>query len=183
LEGSGFVIAPNRVVTNAHVVAGTAEVSVEVPGSSRHRSARVVAYNPEIDVAVLAVPDLDDATPLRFAAHAAGTSDDAVVLGYPLDGPFKATPARVRDQIDLRGLDIYNSQTVVRDVYTIRAVVRSGNSGGPLLAPDGSVYGIVFGAAQDDPNTGFVLTAQQVEPITSEASSLTTSVSTGSCAA
>jgi S1-C subfamily serine protease len=183
LEGTGFVIAPNRVVTNAHVVAGTVEVSVEVPGSSRHRSARVVVYNPEIDVAVLAVPDLDDVTPLRFASRAAGTSDDAVVLGYPLDGPFKATPARVRDQIDLRGLDIYNSQTVVRDVYTIRAVVRSGNSGGPLLAPDGSVYGIVFGAAQDDPNTGFVLTAQQVEPIISEASSLTSSVSTGSCAA
>ena len=184
LEGSGFVIAPNRVVTNAHVVAGTAEVSVEVPGrSSRSKSkpATVVAYDPEIDVAVLAVPGLD-VEPLQFASHAATVADDAIVLGYPLDGPFKATSARIRDQIDLRGLDIYNSQTVTRDVYTIRAVVRSGNSGGPLLAPDGTVYGIVFGAAQDDPETGFVLTAQQVEPLLNSASRLNEEVSTGSCA-
>jgi S1-C subfamily serine protease len=180
LEGTGFVIAQNRVVTNAHVVAGTSTVSVEVPGGKTH-SARVVAYNPEIDVAVLAVPGLD-VIPLKFAPRTASVADDAIVLGYPLDGPFKATAARVRDQIDLRGLDIYNSQTVVRDVYTIRAVVRSGNSGGPLLAPDGTVYGIVFGAAQDDPETGFVLTAQQVAPIMNSAPNLSSAVSTGSCA-
>ena len=185
LEGSGFVVAPDRVVTNAHVVAGTAEVSVEVPGrggKSRTKPATVVAYDPEIDVAVLAVPGLG-VTPLQFAPRAATVADDAIVLGYPLDGPFKATAARIRDQIDLRGLDIYNSQTVVRDVYTIRAVVRSGNSGGPLLAPNGTVYGIVFGAAQDDPETGFVLTAQQVEPLVSSAPRLSNEVSTGSCAA
>jgi S1-C subfamily serine protease len=184
LEGTGFVIGPERVVTNAHVVAGTAEVTVEVPGRggrARTRSATVVAYDPEIDVAVLAVPGLDE-TPLRFAAHTASVADDAIVLGYPLDGPFRATPARIRDQIDLRGLDIYNERTVTRDVYTIRAVVRSGNSGGPLLAPDGSVYGIVFGAAQDDPETGFVLTAQQVAPLLNDATALHTEVSTGSCA-
>ena len=184
LEGTGFVIAPQRVVTNAHVVAGTAEVSVEVPGSGRSRalSASVVDYDPEIDVAVLAVPGLD-ASPLRFASRTASVAGDAIVLGYPLDGPFRATPARIRDQIDLRGLDIYNEQTVTRDVYTIRAVVRSGNSGGPLLAPNGTVYGIVFGAAQDDPETGFVLTAQQVAPFVSDAISLHSEVSTGSCAA
>jgi S1-C subfamily serine protease len=155
-----------------------------VPGRSsrsKNKPATVVAYDPEIDVAVLAVPGLD-VEPLQFASHAATVADDAIVLGYPLDGPFKATSARIRDQIDLRGLDIYNSQTVTRDVYTIRAVVRSGNSGGPLLAPDGTVYGIVFGAAQDDPETGFVLTAQQVEPLLNSASRLNAEVSTGSCA-
>jgi S1-C subfamily serine protease len=185
LEGTGFVIAPDRVMTNAHVVAGTAEVGVEVPGRGgkpRLKSARVVSYDPEVDVAVLAVPGLD-LEPLHFAPRTAGVADDAIVLGYPLDGPFKATAARIRDQIDLRGPDIYNSKTVVRDVYTVRAVVRSGNSGGPLLAPDGSVYGMVFGAALDDAETGYVLTAQQIAPMLRAATNLSNAVSTGSCAA
>lgn len=185
LEGTGFVIAPDRVMTNAHVVAGTAEVGVELPGRGgkpRLKTARVVSYDPEADVAVLAVPGLD-LEPLRFAPRTAGVADDAIVLGYPLDGPFRATAARIRDQIDLRGPDIYNSKTVVRDVYTVRAVVRSGNSGGPLLAPDGTVYGMVFGAALDDAETGYVLTAQQIAPMLRAAPNLSNAVSTGSCAA
>ncbi|MDQ2708717.1 MAG: MarP family serine protease [Actinomycetota bacterium] len=184
LEGSGFVIGNERVMTNAHVVAGTAEVSVEVGsrGAKRARPAKVVYYDPEVDIAVLAVPGLG-LEPLRFAASAAKVADDAIVLGYPLDGPFTATSAKIRDQIDLRGPDIYNAKTVVRDVYTVRAVVRSGNSGGPLLAPDGTVYGVVFGAALDDRETGFVLTAQQVSPMLRAAPGLTDSVGTGSCAA
>ncbi|MGQ0480535.1 MAG: MarP family serine protease [Pseudonocardia sp.] len=184
LEGTGFVIGPERVMTNAHVVAGTAEVAVEV-GTGRNkrtRPARVVSYDPEVDIAVLAVPGLD-LEPLRFAQRAATVGDDAIVVGYPLDGPYTATAAKIRDQIDLRGPDIYNSKTVVRDVYTVRAVVRSGNSGGPLLAPDGTVYGVVFGAALDDKETGFVLTAQQVAPMLRAAPGLTDSVGTGSCAA
>jgi S1-C subfamily serine protease len=185
LEGSGFVVAPDRVMTNAHVVAGTAEVGVEVPGSggkTRLKSAKVVSYDPESDVAVLAVPGLG-LDPLKFAPRTASVAADAVILGYPLDGPFKATPARVRDQIDLRGLDIYNNKTVVRDVYTVRAVVRSGNSGGPLVAPDGTVYGMVFGAALDNAETGYVLTAQQIMPMQGAAESLNSAVSTGTCAA
>ena len=97
LEGTGFVVGPERVMTNAHVVAGTAEVGVEVPGrggKARLKTARVVYYDPEVDVAVLAVPGLD-MPPLRFAASTATVAADAVVLGYPLDGPFKATPARI----------------------------------------------------------------------------------------
>jgi S1-C subfamily serine protease len=184
LEGTGFVIGSERVMTNAHVVAGTAEVSVEVGsgGSKRTKAARVVLYDPEVDIAVLAVPGLD-LSPLSFSGRAAKVADDAIVLGYPLDGPFTATPAKIRDQIDLRGPDIYNAKTVLRDVYTVRAVVRSGNSGGPLLAPDGTVYGVVFGAALDDRETGFVLTAQQVNSMLRAAPGLTTQVGTGSCAA
>jgi S1-C subfamily serine protease len=184
LEGTGFVIGPERVMTNAHVVAGTAEVAVET-GTGRNkrtRTAKVVSYDPEVDIAVLAVPGLD-LEPLRFAGKAAGVADDAIVVGYPLDGPYTATAAKIRDQIDLRGPDIYNRKTVVRDVYTVRAVVRSGNSGGPLLSPDGSVYGVVFGAALDDKETGFVLTAQQVAPMLKAAPGLTDAVGTGSCAA
>jgi S1-C subfamily serine protease len=185
LEGTGFVIGPQRVMTNAHVVAGTSETTVEVPGrGSRTRTLRatVVSYDPQVDVAVLAVPDLE-ADPLTFAAEPARAGDDAIVLGYPLDGPFTATAAKVRDRIQLRGPDIYDSGTVTRDVYTVRAVVRSGNSGGPMIAPDGRVIGVVFGAALDDSETGFVLTAQQVSAALNSSGGLTRRADTGSCAA
>ncbi len=182
LEGSGFVIAPNRVMTNAHVVAGTNDVGVEVPGRRGLLDATVVSYNPDIDVAVLAVPRLG-VDPLEFAPEPARAGNDAVVLGYPLDGPFSAVPARIRDRIQLRGPDIYDDGTVTRDVYTVRAVVRSGNSGGPLISPDGQVLGVVFGAALDDTETGFVLTAEQVAPELNAAPERTSAVRTGSCAA
>ncbi|HXV94590.1 MAG TPA: acid resistance serine protease MarP, partial [Pseudonocardia sp.] len=108
---------------------------------------------------------------------------DVIILGYPLDGPFTATAGKVRDRIQLRGPDIYDSGEVTRDVYTVRAVVRSGNSGGPMIAPDGRVVGVVFGAALDDSETGFVLTAEQVAPTLATAPTLTQRVGTGACAA
>ncbi|MHA6797093.1 MarP family serine protease [Pseudonocardia bannensis] len=185
LEGTGFVIGPQRVMTNAHVVAGTSETSVEVVGRNgrtRDLRASVVSYDAEIDVAVLAVPDLQ-AEPLQFAPNPAQVGDDAIVLGYPLDGPYTATAAKVRDRIQLRGPDIYDSGTVTRDVYTVRAVVRSGNSGGPMISPDGQVVGVVFGAALDDSETGFVLTADQVAVALAESQGLSRRVDTGSCAA
>lgn len=180
LEGTGFVVAPERVMTNAHVVAGTEEVGVEtsrglVPG-------RVVLYDPETDVAVLAVPGLR-APPLPFAPNDATTGESAIVLGYPLDGPYQASEARVRERIELRGPNIYEAQTVVRDVYTVRAVVRSGNSGGPMVDPTGQVLGVVFGAAVDDNDTGFVLTADEVADEVANAPGLDARVSTGPCAA
>ena len=185
LEGTGFVIGPERVMTNAHVVAGTNEVSVEVPtsdGDSRTRAARVVYYDDQVDIAVLAVPDLEQA-PLPFDFAGSKQGDNAVALGYPLDGPFSSTPAKIRQRIMLRGPNIYESDTVTRDVYTIRGVVRSGNSGGPLVDPQGRVIGVVFGAAVDQGDTGFVLTADQVKAAVNAAAGSTTRVSTGSCAA
>ncbi|MDT8910857.1 MarP family serine protease [Amycolatopsis sp. PS_44_ISF1] len=179
LEGSGFVIAPQRVMTNAHVVAGTDEVGIE--STAGDYRARVVYFNPEVDVAVLAVPGLR-APALPFARETAGAGDSAIVLGYPLDGPYKATPARVRGRINLRGPDIYEANTVQRDVFTVRAGIRSGNSGGPMLTPDGEVIGVVFGAAVEDPDTGFTLTAEQVRSEVDAAPSQTTNVSTGACA-
>nr|WP_208407239.1 MarP family serine protease [Amycolatopsis granulosa] len=180
LEGSGFVIAPQRVMTNAHVVAGTETTAVET--SAGRLPARVVYFDPEVDVAVLAVPRLD-APPLTLASQSAKAGDSAIVLGYPLDGPFRATPARVRNQITLQGPDIYDSRTVRRDVYTVRAQVRSGNSGGPLVAPNGQVVGVVFGASVEDSDTGFALTGNQVRPVIESASALSARVSTGNCAA
>lgn len=182
LEGTGFVIAPQRVLTNAHVVAGTEDVEVETGTPRGSLKGQVVLYDPETDIAVLAVPKLE-APPLRFAPADAETGASAIVLGYPLDGPYQASGARVRERIDLRGPDIYESQTVLRDVYTIRAVVRSGNSGGPMVDPNGQVLGVVFGAAVDDNDTGFVLTADEVADEVASAGSLNTAVSTRSCVA
>jgi S1-C subfamily serine protease len=185
LEGTGFVIGDERVMTNAHVVAGTSDVSVEVPksgGGSQTEAARVVYYDEQVDIAVLAVPGLQ-ARPLAFNFSGAQTGDNAVALGYPLDGPFSSSPAKIRQRIQLRGPDIYESSTVTRDVYTIRGTVRSGNSGGPLVNPQGQVIGVVFGAAVDQGDTGFVLTADQVRAALDAAPTSTGRVSTGSCAA
>jgi S1-C subfamily serine protease len=160
LEGSGFVISPDRVMTNAHVVAGSS--SVQVYASGKPLDATVVSYDPSVDIAILAVPNLPP-SPLSFAEDQAKTGLDVVVLGYPGGGNFTATPARIREAIKLSGPDIYRDpQPVTRDVYTIRADVEQGNSGGPLIDMSGHVLGVVFGAAVDDPETGFVLTAGEV---------------------
>ncbi|MCG8914727.1 MarP family serine protease [Actinokineospora sp. PR83] len=179
LEGSGFVVSPQRVMTNAHVVAGTDEVTVESGGRSLR--ARVVLYDPETDVAVLSVPGLT-AEPLPFAPGDAVGGQEGIVLGYPLDGPYTAAPARIRDRIPLRGPDIYDAATVNRDVFTLRAKVLSGNSGGPLVDTKGQVIGLVFGAAVDNSETGFALTAAEVRDELGRAPSLTQPVGTGRCA-
>jgi S1-C subfamily serine protease len=159
LEGSGFVVAPNRVMSNAHVVAGSESVTVEADGKTY--DATVVSYDPNADISILDVPDLPS-TPLQFDMQEAPTGTDAVVMGYPGGGEFTATPGRIREIIQLNGPDIYHTTTVTREVYTIRGTVRQGNSGGPLIDKDGKVLGVVFGAAVDDADTGFVLTSNEV---------------------
>jgi S1-C subfamily serine protease len=159
LEGSGFVVAPNRVMSNAHVVAGSDSVTVEADGQTY--DAGVVSYDPQEDISILDVPNLP-AAPLTFDDTPAATGTDGIVMGYPGGGDFAATPARVRETIELKGPDIYRTTTVSREVYTIRGTVRQGNSGGPMIDRNGKVLGVVFGAAVDDADTGFVLTASEV---------------------
>ena len=159
VEGTGFVIAPERVMTNAHVVAGVAEPTVQA--GDRRLDAWVVLFDPSTDVAVLAVPGLDRPS-LAFATEPAEEGADAVVVGYPQDGPFRPDSARVRARIEARGSDIYGEQPVVREVYALRGRVRPGNSGGPLLALSGQVVGVVFAAAADEPEVGYALTAEEV---------------------
>lgn len=178
LEGTGFVISPERVMTNAHVVAGTNDVVIQTDRGPME--ATVVLFDPDNDIAVLDVPGLS-APALSFSAVPARSGDDAVVLGYPGGGPFTATAARIRDTIMLRGPDIHHSATVTREVYTIRGQVRSGNSGGPILGLDGQVLGVVFGAAADDSETGFAVTAAQVRASLDASDSLDRAVGTGTC--
>jgi S1-C subfamily serine protease len=179
IEGSGFVYASERVMTNAHVVAGTRSVSVEVNGSQRR--ARVVTYDSERDLAVLYVPGLS-APVMKFSDHQAASGADAVVLGYPLDGPYDAQSARIRDARPITGPDIYDSGKVTREIYTIRALVRSGNSGGPLVSTDGTVLGVIFAAAADDPETGFAITAKEAAEVATAGRNNNESTGTGHCA-
>jgi S1-C subfamily serine protease len=159
LEGSGFVLSPDRVMTNAHVVAGSNSVTVEASGNPY--DATVVSYDPTVDIAILSVPNLPSG-PLAFANAPVTSGTEAIVMGYPGGGGFMATPARIRELIELNGPDIYRSATINREVYTVRAGVEQGNSGGPLIDLNGQVLGVVFGAAVDDNDTGFVLTAEDV---------------------
>jgi S1-C subfamily serine protease len=177
LEGSGFVVSPNRVMSNAHVVAGSDSVTVEVDG--QNYDASVVSYDPDADISILDVPDLPS-PPLVFADQPAPTGTDAVVMGYPGGGDFSATPAPVREIIELNGPDIYRKTTVTREVYTIRGTVRQGNSGGPMIDRGGKVLGVVFGAAVDDADTGFVLTGNEVSRQLAKIGN-TQRVATGAC--
>jgi S1-C subfamily serine protease len=177
LEGTGFVIAPNRVMSNAHVVAGSDSVTVEAEGQTY--DATVVAYDPDADISILDVPNLP-LQPLVFADQPAKTGTDAVVLGFPGGGDFVATPARVREIIELSGPDIYKTKTVNREVYTIRGTVRQGNSGGPMINRSGQVIGVVFGAGVDDNDTGFVMTTDEVSRQLAKIGN-TAKVPTGAC--
>lgn len=177
LEGSGFLFARERVMTNAHVLAGVHSPTVEANGKTY--DATVVLYDSQRDVAVLDVPGLDNA-PLSFAG-VAKPGDSAVVAGYPQDGPFTAGAARVRSRQELKGPDIYQRSTVTREIYSLRATVRNGNSGGPLLAPDGRVYGMVFATSVDDPQTGYALTGAEVAPDVQAGAHASQEVSTQGC--
>lgn len=181
-EGSGFVYAPGRVLTNAHVVAGMRRVTVRDHGD---RTARVVLFDPDVDVAVLSVDGLSGAA-LGFATGPARPGTPAVVAGYPEDGPFDPEPARVRDVERAYGKNIYGhdrgGHRVGRDVYSLRARVRPGNSGGPLLATDGHVLGVVFATAIDASDTGYALTAGSVAADAAAGRRASAGVSTQSCA-
>jgi S1-C subfamily serine protease len=180
LDGSGFVISAQHVLTNAHVVAGVARPNVRVGGVGNRLPARVVVFDAERDLAVLYVPDLH-ATPLDFD-DGGGRGDSGVVAGFPQGGPFQLEPARIRDTIDARGPDIYQRNQVTREVFSLYANVQPGNSGGPLLTPAGDVYGVVFAKSLDDPKTGYALTADEVAPVVTAGKGRTTETSTESCA-
>lgn len=178
VEGTGFVYASERVMTNAHVVAGVDEPKVTV--GDRELDATVVLFDPATDVAVLAVPGLTRPA-LQLLAAPAESGADAIVVGYPEDGPFDVRPARVRSTIPARGKDIYNRRQVEREIYALRALVRQGNSGGPLVDPRGRVIGVIFAAAADDPNVGYALTVKEVADEAREGAAATRRVDTQAC--
>ncbi len=191
VEGSGFVVDATHVVTNAHVVAGVDAPTVALEGATGSaRGARfrteVVAFDPELDIAVLALADGArlPVAPLAVSAGDLDTGEPGVVLGYPGNGPLTSSPARVRGTQRIVGTDIRGQGRVVREVYALRSVVRPGNSGGPLVGADGTVAGLVFATSRDDPQTGYALTAEQIAPTVRAGRTrpATSEVDTGDCA-
>jgi S1-C subfamily serine protease len=178
IDGSGFVYAPERVMTNAHVLAGVTDPVVHAEGEEYE--ATPVFVDEAIDIAVLAVPGMET-LPLSFTQQPADTGGDAIIMGYPGGGPFYVGPARIRDRGEISGPDFRDTTTVVRDVYALYGTVRAGNSGGPLFATDGSVLGVVFASAIDDPNTGYALTGPQVAEAAAAGTTGRVEVGTGPC--
>jgi S1-C subfamily serine protease/uncharacterized membrane protein required for colicin V production len=178
VEGTGFVISDDRVMTNAHVVAGVDDPEVLVGDDGL--DADVVYYNSKLDVAVLRVSGLDrDRLPFSYDAK---PNDGGAILGYPQDGPFNVQPARIRDQTKLRSPDIYGSGSVIREVFSLRGLIRPGNSGGPLVNSRGEVTGVIFAASLSDSDTGYALTAEAVRDAAAKGVTSTHEVSTGDCA-
>lgn len=179
IEGSGFVYAPGRVMTNAHVVAGVDEPSVTLPDGQRE-SGRVVMFDPELDLAVIATGDLG--VPALELDTSGVAGQEAAVLGYPENGPFDARAARIRSQITLRSPDIYDRGQVLRETFSVRSLVRSGNSGGPLVSTDGTVLGVIFAASISDSSTGYAVTAEQAQEGARDGIRNDRAVDTGRCA-
>jgi S1-C subfamily serine protease len=178
IDGSGFVYSEERVMTNAHVLAGVTDPVVLAEGEEYE--ATPVFVDELLDVAVLAVPDLPQ-VPLSFAPAPAETGDDSIIMGFPGGGDLYIGPARVRDRGEISGPDFRETTKVVRDVYALFGDVRAGNSGGPLFATDGSVLGVIFASAIDDPSTGYALTAEQVADAARTGSTAQAEVGTGPC--
>jgi S1-C subfamily serine protease len=175
--GSGIVVSPGRVATNAHVVAGAGRITVGSANDRATRGARLVYIDPENDIAILHVPGLESPVPRWVADAPRGT--DAVVAGYPGGGPLTLAEARVRGQIVVA--DDQGSGS--REVHVFRGLVRPGNSGGALLGLDGSVLGLVFANAQEDDQTGFALTEPEVRSAIEATRNATDGVPSGACRA
>ncbi len=177
-EGSAFVVAKGALVTNAHVVAGESSTSVVVQG--QQYPATVVYFNPTYDLAVLRT-GAPLGRSLVMDAATVGPGTGAAVIGYPEDGPLSVVPAAVAEQLTAQGRNIYDAGTVTRQVYQIDANVEPGNSGGPLVASDGQVIGVVFSRSTAYAGVGYALASPGVRTQVLAAVGRTTAVATGAC--
>lgn len=177
--GTGFVAAPDVVVTNAHVIVGITRPQV-VDKFKTYR-ATPIWFDPNLDIAVLRVKGLPD-KPLSLSGKILPDADAAAVLGFPGGGQLVVSDAAIIDHVQAIGRNIYNEGVVTREIYEIQANVQQGDSGGPLVAPDGSVAGVTFARSVSQDNVGYSLLINQVKPIISQTAKKTTAVSTGTCA-
>ncbi|HVX22831.1 MAG TPA: MarP family serine protease [Acidimicrobiales bacterium] len=177
-EGSGFVVAPGLVVTNAHVVAG--EPSTEVVVQGVPYPATAVLFDPNFDLAVLRTR-APLGPPLDLDPDEVGRGTQGAVLGYPKNGPLVIGPAGVASSLTAEGRDIYNKGTVVRSVYQVDANVQPGNSGGPVVQADGTVIGVVFSRSTVSADVGYALASPGVLARVQQAELRPTAVSTGAC--
>jgi uncharacterized membrane protein required for colicin V production len=176
--GSGVVVAPGRVLTNAHVVSGVDAPVIESPIDGTAEG-RVVYFDPVDDIAIVAAEGL--AAPALQTSPTLAPGSDAVVDGYPLGGPFASRGAEVLSVQTFDVADIYGDAESPRNVYTLAADVEQGNSGGPLLTTDGEVAGLVFAKSATTENVGYAMTMEELSPVLSQAPALGEPVSAGTC--
>jgi S1-C subfamily serine protease len=179
LTGSGFVVGPDLILTNAHVVAGVENPTLRVKGKGKAFEGIVVYFDPARDVAVIRTKDFPSVA-LRIS-EPLSRGDNAVVAGFPGGGPLTLIPARVRSVSDSTGTDIYGKAEVTREIYAISADIKQGDSGAPMFALDGSVAGLVFASSATDTETGYALTAKEFMVGVETASTATQAVATGEC--
>lgn len=178
IDGSGFAYAPDRVATNAHVVAGTETLTVQVAGEEY--DATVVYADESLDLAVLDVDGLA-VPPLGLNTAGQQPGADVVVVGYPGGGDLTLAPAKVRGEGAVTGPSFRGEHTVTREVLMLRGSVVPGNSGGPVVDTQGQVVGVVFGAAADQPDVGYALAIDSVDDELAAASTAEQKVVTGAC--
>jgi S1-C subfamily serine protease len=178
LQGTGFVVAEELVLTNAHVIAGGAP-RVEWDGQTF--DAVPVLFDDDLDAAILRVEGLD-APALTLEPEEVARGTGGAVLGYP-HGRYTELGAAARRALNAVGRDIYSEDQVHRRVYELQVTVRPGNSGGPFVLPGGRVAGLIFGAAVTDQDLGYALTSPRLIPLVERAEGLRGAVGTGRCAA
>lgn len=178
VDGSGFVIADGVVVTNAHVVAGIKKPYIV--DSEGTRVATTIGFNPNLDVAILRTTKLAG-KPLQLNTSKAAVGTPAAVLGYPGGGSFSAKPAAILNSFTATGRNIYDRGDVRREIYEVKAEIKPGNSGGPVIDKNGAVIGVIFAESTAYENVGYALTAASVSKDIDQARSRNQAVSTGSC--
>lgn len=177
--GTGFVTRPGFVVTNAHVVAGFEQLRVR--DAAGEHTAVAVLFDPELDLAVLAAPDVT-ARAIGWTETPAGSGTQGAALGFPGGQTELAVlPATVRGRLDAVGRDIDGEASVRREVLVLSAQVQRGDSGGPFVTGDGLVGGVVFAGDPAGGPTGYALTAEQVRPAVERAVATGRPVGVGAC--
>ena len=178
VEGSGFVTGDGAVVTNAHVVAGVRQPFV-LDQKGKH-GAKVVLFDPDLDIAILRAENLAGA-PLALETTPAENGTATAILGYPSGAGFTAGPGVILESFKAEGRNIYNQGLTIRDVYSVKTDIEHGNSGGPAINQDGKVIGVVFAKSINYEHVGYALAIAQVKADIDKASGLTDKVSTSSC--
>jgi S1-C subfamily serine protease len=176
--GSGFFISPTHAVTNAHVVAGSSGTTVTIGGGVHE--AVVVAYDPEADLALLHAPGAAAPT-LELSTAVPGRGSTGVALGYPGGGDLTVTAAGVTAAHRITGPDIYGQGAHTRSVLELRAEIRQGNSGGPLVVEPGIVGGVIFGGSRLSPEVGYAIGADEAVQRLGPSIGSTQPVDTGAC--
>jgi S1-C subfamily serine protease len=180
MVGTGFIIANERVITNAHVVAGVEEPVITLSNSQTQLGGRVIAMDRKKDIAIIFVPGLTGEK-LTFIGPVT-PNEVGFVVGYPNGGSLRTSAVSVSAEFESLGMDIDGNGDTRRDVIVFGGEVKPGNSGGPLLNDQGQVLGVVFAADEQNKNTGYALAPSEVAMFLSQAISKTDSIKTGNCA-